>query len=159
MPNPYHSLLQRAYRAATLCFLLVRVGSVAWPRLDWKFAHPAAQLFAYPLYQQQKDPKEPPREACCAQTATAMPSRQITTPINSANVVGRYWSTRWCLNSSHTTYSSHSSHMCTLAKQCLALLGVNGIAAAEGGALWTGGYVPLDERKSWDPRRTVPPPP
>ena len=26
----------------------------------------------------------------------------------------------------------------------------NGIAAAEGGALWTGGYVPLDERKSWE---------
>ena len=24
------------------------------------------------------------------------------------------------------------------------------IAAAEGGALWTGGYVPLDERKSWE---------
>jgi hypothetical protein len=30
MPNLYHSPLQRAFRAAALCFLLVRV---AWPRL------------------------------------------------------------------------------------------------------------------------------
>ena len=28
--------------------------------------------------------------------------------------------------------------------------GMRSIAAAEGGALWTGGYVPLDERKSWE---------
>jgi hypothetical protein len=35
------------------------------------------------------------------------------------------------------------------------------IAAAEGGALWTGGYVPLDERKSWERIRGGPflPPP
>jgi hypothetical protein len=42
------------------------------PRLPgWPHPVALAQLFAYPLYQQQTDP---PREACRAQTATAMRS-------------------------------------------------------------------------------------
>jgi hypothetical protein len=38
----------------------------------------------------------------------------------------------------------------------------NGISAAEGGELWTKGYIPLDERKSWERIRGgpfLPPPP
>ena len=33
----------------------------------------------------------------------------------------------------------------------------NGIAAPEGGARWTAGYVRLDERKSWERNRSSPP--
>ena len=57
-----HYLPHRAFWAASLCFLLVRV---AWPRL----VHPVAQRFADPRSQSLT---EPPDEACRAQTATAM---------------------------------------------------------------------------------------
>jgi hypothetical protein len=60
--NPYHSPLQLAFRAAAFTVPCAFFWS-AWHGHAWP------QLFAYLLYQRQTDP---PREACRAQTATAM---------------------------------------------------------------------------------------